>query len=579
MKQRGFALPLILLATTAVLIVMSALLQTTMSMREFELSQYYTKVAEEAAEAGLSYASACLERNNRLQTWGPNADGGNPRPNLTQDTDCSGLDLGASYSVLVANDNRIISTFEVGDLDFSGGNVTQINSVQISSKGFAYIKNGGTGNISKTYEATVKKTIVWNTDFEGQLSVSGTYRTCAIMSGSLYCWGRNARGQLGNNVYPGTNPENPSSGDRNIPVKVAKQSGVLEGKTVTDVFSAEFHNCALAEGKVYCWGYNNRGQLGNNTTTDSAVPVQVGGALSGKAVTAIGGTGDTSCAIAEGKIYCWGNNQYSTVGVGSTGGYYDEPQLVAIGGTSGLPASYVATKLATSGSRSRTMCAIADDQAWCWGRGGSGSIGNDASSDQSRPTRVFQQAGILLNKKVVAISQDGFNDSTRRAHVCAVATNSDGTGGKAYCWGENNYGQLGINSTSDQDRPVAVRANVGDQLYNKTVTDVSVGLSHSCVIADGDVYCWGLNSDGQIGDNTNNNRQLPTAVVKLTDGLLGKTISMIGGGSNRSCVVADAKTYCWGRNSEGQIGDGTLISRYAPTESLFLRPDNNEYIY
>lgn len=583
MKQRGFALPLVIITTSAMFIVTLALLQTVSSIRSLSLSQYYVKLAEEAAEAGVTYATACLENNNRQQTWGPNASGGTARPNLTQDTDCTGADLGVEYSVLVADDNRIKTEFEVGNLDFSSGNATQVNSVQVSAKGYARIKLGTSSGITRTYEATMKKTIVWNTSLEGQRSVSGTYRTCAIMSGSLYCWGRNARGQLGNGKYAGTNPENSSPVDSNIPVKVLKQNGVLAGKIVEDVFSAEFHNCALAEGKVYCWGYNAYGQLGIGNTTDSAVPVQVGGALAGKVVTAIGGSGDTSCAIAEGKIYCWGRNYYGTVGVNSTTTSFTTPQAVATGTGSNLPSSYVATKLSTSGSRSNNMCAIADDQAYCWGENSRGSVGDNTTTTRRQPTRVYQESGLLLNKKVIDISQDGFTPGIQsQPHVCVVATDMDGSNGKAYCWGDNDYGQLGNNSSGSSSRslrPVAVRANPGDQLYNKTVTGIAVGLNHSCAIADGSVYCWGLNFSGQIGDNTTIQRRVPQAVVSVEGGLLNKTISSIGGGSNRSCAVADAKTYCWGRNSEGQIGDGTLIDRRVPTESLFLRPKNNEYIY
>lgn len=583
MRQRGFALPLVLITTSAMLIVMLALLQTVTSIRSLSLSQYYIKIAEEAAEAGATYATACLENNNRVQTWGSNASGGVAKPNLTQDTDCTGTDLGVAYSVLVASDNRIKTEFEVGNLDFSSGNSTQVNSVQVSAKGYARIKAGSTSAVARTYESTIKKTIVWNTSFEGQRSVSGTYRTCAIMSGSLYCWGRNARGQLGNGQYTGTNPENSSSADTTIPVKVVKQNGVLAGKIVSDLFSAQFHNCALADGKVYCWGYNVAGQLGVGNTTDSAVPVEVGGALSGKVVTAIGGSGDTSCAIAEGKIYCWGRNTYGTVGNASVTASFTTPQLVATGVGSNLPATYIATKLTTSGSRSNNMCAIADDQAYCWGENSEGSVGDNTITLRRQPTRVLQEAGILLNKKITAISQDGFTPGTNSLpHVCVVATDMDGANGKAYCWGDNVYGQLGINTSggSAQSRkPVAVRTNVGDALYNKTVTDIAVGLNHSCALANGDVFCWGVNSSGQIGDNTTTQRNLPRAVSKLSGGLLNQTVTAIGSGSNRSCAIANSKTFCWGRNSEGQIGDGTLIDRDTPTESLFLRPNNNEYIY
>lgn len=578
MKQRGFALPVIIFMSAAIMVLGLATLQIVVSLRSYSLSQYYIKLAEEAAEAGTVYATACLENNSRLQTWG--ADDNNPAtlPNpLTQDSNCDGTDYQVGISVLVANDNRIKTEFSVGNLDYVSSNATQVYSVQISAKGYAKIKTGSSSSITKTYEATVKKTILWKPNLSGERSVSGTYRTCAIMSGSVYCWGRNARGQLGNGKYTGGDPERASSVDSNIPVKVRKDSGVLAGKAVDDMFAAQFHNCALAGGKVYCWGLNNDGQLGQGNTTDSSVPVEVKGALLGKTVTAVGGTGNVSCAIAEGKIYCWGSNDYGTIGVNSTAAYYTTPQQVVAGNTATtLPASYNATQLSTSGSRSYLMCAIANGKAYCWGPNEIGQVGDGTTTGPRRlPTKVVD-TGALAGKTVTSIAQDGYPviGSGGYAHVCAVAS------GALYCWGENNDGQLGraLNNTTDSSVPVAVYT--GGALGGKTVQDVAVGLRHSCALADGEVLCWGFNSSGQVGDNTTTSRRVPVLVYQEANVLQGIPVVGVGAGANRGCAVAStAKAYCWGLNRDGQIGDGTFINRRKPTESLFLRPKNNQYIY
>ncbi len=161
-----------------------------------------------------------------------------------------------------------------------------------------------------------------------------------------------------------------------------------------------------------------------------------------------------------------------------------------------------------------------------------------------------------------------------------MATDSSGNNGKVYCWGDNNYGQLGNNSTTDSTIPVAVRANSGDQLYNKTVTGVSAGLYHTCAVANARAYCWGSGGSGQLGNNSSATKYVPVAVSQLSGGLLNVDVTAIGGGSNRGCAITeDARTFCWGLNSQGQIGDGTTITRYVPTESLYLRPKDNQYIY
>src|SRR5690606_1462446 len=107
--------------------------------------------------------------------------------------------------------------------------------------------------------------------------------------------------------------------DSSIPVAVYA-SGVLSGKTVTDISVGDQYSCAVANGAAYCWGQNTSGSLGNNSTTTSYVPVAVytGGALSGKTVTAVSAGLSHSCAVANGAAYCWGANIYGQLGIGAT---------------------------------------------------------------------------------------------------------------------------------------------------------------------------------------------------------------------------------------------------------------------
>jgi hypothetical protein len=126
-----------------------------------------------------------------------------------------------------------------------------------------------------------------------------------VADGRAFCWGWNSSGQLGNNSTTGSM----------VPVAV-NTSGVLAGKTVTAI-SAGDHSCAVADGRAFCWGYNSSGQLGNNSTTGSKVPVAVradSGPLAGKTVTAVTAGGSHSCAVADGKAYCWGNNEQGQLG-------------------------------------------------------------------------------------------------------------------------------------------------------------------------------------------------------------------------------------------------------------------------
>ncbi len=562
----GFALPVIIIVSATLIMLTLAVMQSVLSMRNLTNHSYYTKLAEEATEAGLVYAYACLENQTNVQVW---------TTTLTETTDCEG-DAGAfsastdTYTSITGKTLPVPIHFSVGDIEITP------NSYRISAEGTAH-RLDSNGVAVRSFSANSNMAVNWESDIVSQRSVSGTLRTCGILSGNVYCWGDNSFGQLGNNT----------STDSLVPVKVFKEAGVLAGKLVDDMFAAQDHNCALSDGEVYCWGRNNYGQLGDGTTTNRLKPVKVGGALAGKTVTYVGGTSYTTCAIAEGKIYCWGYNSYGSVGTNTATASYTAPTLVATaanGVSGGLPANYNATKL-TSGSRSTNMCAIADGRAYCWGPNRAGQIGNNVAPSTTiyrAPTAVYT-GGVLSGKIVTSITQDGYSDVANTpapppyAHVCVVATNGDGSGGWVYCWGENNSGQLGNNSTTDTRVPVAVSAGA---MNGKAIVDVAAGLSHNCALSsDGKVFCWGLNSSGQIGDNTSTTRRTPVAVYEETNVLQGATVTTIGAGANRGCATANQKAYCWGLNTDGQIGDGTTTNRYRPTESIYLRPQDNKYIY
>ncbi|MGV9001742.1 MAG: RCC1 domain-containing protein [Candidatus Saccharimonadaceae bacterium] len=566
----GFILPTVLALSLAIVTIMVTLLMVTSSSFGGTYIDHYQKLADEAAEAGAAYATACLSLSTHVQTWGPAAS----KPDLSPNTDCAGANTYSS-NMYVYSDSTIRTYFVVSDLDYS----VQF-SAQISSRGYTELLKPN-GTVDKTYTSIQKKIITWPTDISGQMSASGTNRTCAIVNSSAYCWGYNGFGQLGNGQYVGGSAsilDDPSSVDSTVPVKVLQQPGVMAGKKIVKIFAAQYHSCALSDdGLMYCWGYNANGQLGTGNGTDSPVPVQVGGALAGKTITDIGGTSNTSCAIAAGKIYCWGYNSKGQVGKNTVGGTINSPVLVVAGNTSTtLATSYTATALSTSGSRSQTMCAVADAKAYCWGANDIGSVGDNTSgagNTRNLPTKAID-TGVLSGKTVTSISQDGYvsSGSGGFAHVCAVAS------GAVYCWGDNTNGQIGDNTTTDRSQPVTVIAS--GVLNGKTIQEVQVGLRHSCVRANGGAYCWGLNTSGQVGDASNTQRNTPVAVAQQAGGLTASNVISIGAGANRGCaIVTDGRTFCWGLNTSGQVGDGTKINRNVPTESLFLRPVGNQYIF
>ncbi|MEK7621400.1 MAG: hypothetical protein AAB395_03540 [Patescibacteria group bacterium] len=332
------------------------------------------------------------------------------------------------------------------------------------------------------------------------------------------------------------------------------------------------HACALSNGKVFCWGRSNVGQLGNGTTSNSSSPVLVGGALAGKEVTGITVGGGHSCAIAGGRAYCWGNNSSGRLGNGpnnGTGGASSgttnqlSPVAVNTSGSSAMGTKTV-TAIAAGGYHT---CAIADSTAYCWGRAGEGQIGNGSPADpnQGQPASdaYYQPYPTLVNGST-AITTDIVTGSS---HTCAIANSL------AYCWGGSSNtcqgGRLGNNvggCSSNVNAPVAVNTGASSALAGKVVTSIAAGSSQSCAIADGRASCWGPNLAGENGTGspkvsslipsfvmTGGSSALPAGAIvySITTGVYTST------GQYQTCATAEGKAYCWGSNTYGQLGNGT----------------------
>ena len=582
-RKNGYSLVLIVLMSTFILALLAGAMRVVTQSYIYSQEEYYYKLAQEAGEAGTAYANACLDSNGAEQSWGSVPGGIGP---LRPETNCKGA-VNPSYEKYVFDEgDKFRTTFEVGDLEASTKRAAlSAATAQISSTGRVEITNGS-GTVLKTYTAVVKKSVTWPADINATRTVSGTNRTCAILSNNVWCWGKNNMGQLGDGT----------TSNSNIPVKVRSVGDMRNGEII-DIFTAQHHSCVLTKSstgrRIYCWGDNRSGQLGNSDFggSYSAVPIEIKvvspaaiSDFSGDKISAIGGTGDTSCAIASGKVYCWGGNDRGQLGYGSPGspGYSAVPAMINSGGLNRIPNNYSATKLSTGGSRSRTMCVITTEKrAYCWGQAKFGQLGVGpiTGDNYSRATRV---RGL---EDVTDISQDGYwweKDPDYVTHTCAIAN-----AGKVYCWGGAGRGQvgsLGSGTPKKHIEPKLVHGLPGVALQ------VEVGISHSCALmnngVENEVYCWGNNEMGQLGANMEY-KNPPDGIIwtykpsQVKDGLpAGERIVSMSAGANRGCVImTNKRSYCWGLNNEGQIGDGTNVDRISPTESLFLRPTQNRYIY
>ncbi len=371
---------------------------------------------------------------------------------------------------------------------------------------------------------------------------------CATTSNNnVYCWGDNGYGQLGNGA---------NSNNIKLPGAI-DTSGALNGKTIKVLSAGEFYNCVIAsDDKAYCWGQNDYGQLGNNSTNNTAhpTPVDTSGLLKNKTIKAISaskGNNKHTCVIAsDDNAYCWGQNTYGELGNGRTTYSGATTVPVAVDTTGYLSGK---TVKALSVGSFHTCVIASDDQAYCWGWNSSGQLGNNSTTNSSLPVPV-DATGELLGLTLKSISA-GSN------YTCVIASND-----KLYCWGDNKYGQLGNNSTTNSLVPVPV--NTSDKLLGKTIKAVSTSGNYqfTCAIAsDDNAYCWGDGSrHGRLGNNVSAQSKVPVA-VSTTDALQGKTVKSITTGEWHACAIAsDDNAYCWGQNSYGELGTNTIVDSLVP---------------
>jgi alpha-tubulin suppressor-like RCC1 family protein len=341
---------------------------------------------------------------------------------------------------------------------------------------------------------------------------AGAFHTCALTTqGEAWCWGSNAGCELG---------ASPCGNSRTSPVRVATTL------RFASLALGQDYSCALTEaGAAWCWGQNESGMFGNGNTSSSLRPVAVGGGHVFESITA--GYRHVCALKASGEAWCWGANNDGQLGIGDDQAAVSSPVRVSGNHT-----------FAMLGAGSENTCGLTPEGiAWCWGENSDGESGDGTGSDVSRPVRV---AG---NHVFTAISVGEY-------HSCGVKST-----GALWCWGWNESGQIGDGSALSRLVPAAVSGS--DQFASVHAS----GWSTCALTVSGAAKCWGENFEGQLGIGSTGDRSTPVSVSgshrfkKLNDGGLGYHV----------CGLTTADVwYCWGWNSDGQIGDGTFVDRRVP---------------
>jgi alpha-tubulin suppressor-like RCC1 family protein len=368
------------------------------------------------------------------------------------------------------------------------------------------------------------------------VSIWGGAREAIILKsdGTVWTWGANYYGKLGVGLGP------TALTNMSVPVEVHGPGNVSYLNSISIIMGGEMHNVAIkSDGTVWSWGQNTYGQLGDGTTNDAWTPIQTGlGAVPPlTSVIKLGGRPYFTLAVkSDGSVWAWGMNRYGQMGNGTVNPLPGPQVTVPVMVSNSAPGGPINNPLQVTCGYQFGAALTTNGTVWTWGSGTHGELGQGAITSTNYPAPV---PGLT---NIIAISGGWF-------HILALR--SDGT---VWAWGNNSNGELGDGTTVNRSTPVQV-------LNVSNIISVSGGDSHSTALAaDGTVWKWGLNDLGELGNGTTNAVANPFPAEILTD-KFGAGFSNVVMAAARDyhniAVKADGSVWMWGANDQGQCGEST----------------------
>lgn len=345
----------------------------------------------------------------------------------------------------------------------------------------------------------------------------GTVDVDEHVPGKVYAWGSNTFGQVGDG----------SGANQLSPVALPSLPSAFTVAAGTN------HSLAVkSDQTVWAWGKNDAGQLGDGSTTNRPTPVQVPGLTS---VVGVGAGGSHSLALRNDlSVWAWGLNTSGQLGDGTVVSKSSPVHIAAMDG-------------ATSGAAGgQHTLALLEMQVYAWGDNTYGQVGDGSNTNRSTPVPI---------SSLWTCAEAAAGDN----HSLALQI-SDGLQ-TLYGWGLNNHGQIGNGTTTNANTPQPITA-----LQSVDIEAIAAGGNHSLALTiDGDVYAWGANESGQLGDGTTNEHHAP----QLVPGLSG-VVGIAAGGSHSLFLKSDGTIWACGANGSGQLGHGDTTPHYSPVQVIDL---------
>jgi alpha-tubulin suppressor-like RCC1 family protein len=362
------------------------------------------------------------------------------------------------------------------------------------------------------------------------IAVGGIHACATKNDRSVWCWGDDSYEEAG--VAPTPPSTFPFVEPAPVAVASLNAGAVAVGEETRNSYAV------MRDGSAWVWGANFHGEAG--VAAFAFPPVQLAIA---PGVVSIAAGYQHGCALGtDGSVWCWGRNYEGQAGQSPTGGYVGPRQVPS------LPNSAVQI---TAGSQ-HTCTVLADHSAWCWGDDTDGEIGDGVF-------RTGEDAEIGVPSPVIPLGNNVDQISGGAETTCAVKLD-----GSAWCWGYNGYGQLGDGTTTTNAAPVAVTG------LGSGVAQISAGQFFTCAVkTDGSVWCWGSNQYGQLGNGTTTDSPIPVSVgiANVVEVTTPNTA-----GASACARKSDGSVWCWGDDTYGQLGDGDPNAIGSDTAPPLIKP-------
>lgn len=464
-----------------------------------------------------------------------------------------GINIGNQSNYTIETETIILNESIKDGYTFSGW----YDNLEFDNDPITEITSGSTGNIVLYAKWTVNQYSIYYEIINNiplntgesiiKISLGDSHSAVLTSIGKVYIWGRNSDRQLGDGTTV----------NKNTPIDITSQFNLNVGEKITDIALGWLNSSALtSDGRIFVWGYNEYGQIGDGTIDTIYFPKDITSQFNlniGETITQVSlGWMHSSLITSEGRIFVWGRNNHGQLGDGT---YVDSLVPKDITSQFGLAVGEGVTEVSLGYYSSSAL--TSSGRMFTWGYNYYGQLGNGMMTQKNTPQDITSQFGLNTGEKIVGISM---GDS----HTSAITSES-----RMFTWGRNNYGQLG-DDTLDQLSPMDITSEFSLNL-SETFTQLSLGRYHSSVLtSEGRYFIWGYNNSGQLADGTNIEKKTPIEITSQFNLNQGDIISKVSlGGYHSSLLTSDGEIFLWGYNTYGQLGDATYASRYLPVQTVY----------